>query len=190
MHGSLGPPVCLQAASQIGSAFFAGLTVVISTRTHKTDHTILSVAIDHMCANNVNCQWIHFLTSQTIHLQLVKVVANKQPVWFRLSCVISLRISTWPMVPEATHTCFNSHFTGTTRVSQYQKGKTNVDFTEARVVVASAGPFISKSAPCSRQITTPPSHHSTGQIPSCRPTNSVKSLKAMVPEGRTSSAHQ
>ena len=27
---------------------------MISTQTHKTDHTILSVAIDHMCANNVN----------------------------------------------------------------------------------------------------------------------------------------
>ena len=33
-----------------------------------------------------------------------------------------------------THTryTFNSPFSGTTRVSQYQKGKTNLDFTEAR----------------------------------------------------------
>jgi len=30
-----------------------------------------------------------------------------------------------------THT-FNSHFTGSTQVSRYQKGKTNLDFTEAR----------------------------------------------------------
>ena len=30
-----------------------------------------------------------------------------------------------------THT-FNGPFSGTTRVSQYQKGKTNLDFTEAR----------------------------------------------------------
>jgi len=30
-----------------------------------------------------------------------------------------------------THT-FNSNFSRTTRVSQYQKGKTNLDFTEAR----------------------------------------------------------
>jgi len=30
-----------------------------------------------------------------------------------------------------THT-FNCHFSGTTQVSQYQKGKTNLDFTEAR----------------------------------------------------------
>ena len=27
---------------------------------------------------------------------------------------------------------FNGYFPGTTRVSQYQKGKTNVDFTKAR----------------------------------------------------------
>jgi len=32
-----------------------------------------------------------------------------------------------------THTHpFNIPFSGTTRVGQYQKGKTNVDFTEAR----------------------------------------------------------
>ena len=30
-----------------------------------------------------------------------------------------------------THT-FNGPFSGTTRVSRYQKGKTNLDFTEAR----------------------------------------------------------
>jgi len=32
-----------------------------------------------------------------------------------------------------THTClFNGPFSGTTQVSRYQKGKTNLDFTEAR----------------------------------------------------------
>jgi len=32
-----------------------------------------------------------------------------------------------------THTHpFNGHLSGTTQVSQYQKGKTNMDFTEAR----------------------------------------------------------
>jgi len=40
-----------------------------------------------------------------------------------------------------THThLFNGLFSGTTQVSRYQKGKTNLDFTEARdrVAVASA----------------------------------------------------
>jgi len=42
---------------------------------------------------------------------------------------------------EITHTHthpFNGPFSGTTRVSQYQKGKTNLDFTEATAEVAVA----------------------------------------------------
>ena len=42
---------------------------------------------------------------------------------------------------------------------------------------------ICKSAPCSRQITTPAPHHSVflqAGCPSCRPTNSVKALKALM----------
>ena len=31
-----------------------------------------------------------------------------------------------------THTCLTAFFAGTTQVSRYQKGKTNLDFTEAR----------------------------------------------------------
>ena len=31
-----------------------------------------------------------------------------------------------------SHTPFNGPFSGTTRVGRYQKGKTNLDFTEAR----------------------------------------------------------
>ena len=40
---------------------------------------------------------------------------------------------------------FNGPFSGTTQVSRYQKGKTNLDFTEARdrVAVASARPYAS-----------------------------------------------
>jgi len=33
--------------------------------------------------------------------------------------------------PDHTHP-FNGPFSGTTQVSRYQKGKTNLDFTEAR----------------------------------------------------------
>jgi len=40
---------------------------------------------------------------------------------------------------------FNGPLSGTTRVSRYQKGRTNLDFTEVRqwVAVASAGPYAS-----------------------------------------------
>jgi len=48
------------------------------------------------------------------------------------------------VVVTHTHTHpFNGPFSGTTQVSLYQKGKTNLDFTEARVAVASAGPYAS-----------------------------------------------
>ena len=75
---------------------------------------------------------------------------------------------------------FNGPFSGTTRVSRYQKGKTNLDFTEASDSGFSWA--ICKSAPRSRQITTPAPHHSVflqAGCPSCRPTNSVKALKAL-----------
>jgi len=41
---------------------------------------------------------------------------------------------------------FNAHFSGTTQMSRYQKGKTNLDFTEARDsewLLASAGTYAS-----------------------------------------------
>jgi len=79
---------------------------------------------------------------------------------------------------------FNGPFSGTTRVSRYQKGKTNLDFTEARDSEWQWHQLaICKSAPCSRQITTPAPHRSVflqAGCPSCRPTNSVKALKGNV----------
>ena len=74
-----------------------------------------------------------------------------------------------------THTHpFSGPFPGTTRVSRYQKGKTNLDFTEARDSEW-------QSAPRSRRITTLAPHRSVflqAGCPSCRPANSVKALKA------------
>jgi len=67
-----------------------------------------------------------------------------------------------------THTHpFNGPFSGTTRVGWYQKGKTNLDFTEARDSEwkwkdASSSPLSFSQAGC----------------PSWRPSNSVKALKA------------
>jgi len=50
---------------------------------------------------------------------------------------------------------------GATRVSRYQKGKTNLDFTEARDSEWQWHQLaICKSAPRSRQITMPTSHRS------------------------------
>jgi len=49
-------------------------------------------------------------------------------------------------------------------VSQYQKGKNNLDFTEARVTMA--------SATLCRQITTPAAHHWLDALHAAQPTAS------------------
>ena len=69
-----------------------------------------------------------------------------------------------------THTHpFNNPLSGTTWVSRYQKGKTNLDFTEARDSEW-------QSPPRSRQITTPAPHRSVfyrlDALPDAQPTAS------------------
>ena len=84
-----------------------------------------------------------------------------------------------------THTQpFNGPFSRTTRVSQYQKGKTNLDFTEAR-----DGEWqwnqLGHMQVCTLLQTD--NHTSTPSLcflqagcPFCRPTKSVKALKALL----------
>ena len=83
--------------------------------------------------------------------------------------------------PTHTHP-FNGPFSGTTQVGRYQKGNTNLDLLKQETVSGSGISWaICKSAPRSRQITTPAPHYSVflqAGCPSCRPTNSVKALKA------------
>ena len=70
---------------------------------------------------------------------------------------------------QSTHT-FNGPLSGTTRVSQYQKGKTNLDFTGARDSEWQWHQLgMCKSAPRSRQITTPAPHHSVFYRPDALP---------------------
>ena len=62
--------------------------------------------------------------------------------------------------PTHTHP-FNGPLFGTTQVSRYQKGKTNLDFTGARDSEWQWHQLgMCKSAPRSRQITMPAPHHS------------------------------
>ena len=72
---------------------------------------------------------------------------------------------------------FNGPFSRTTRVGRYQKGKTNLDFTEARDSDWQWHQLgICKSAPRCRQITTPAPHHSVfyrpDALPAAQPTAS------------------
>jgi len=87
-----------------------------------------------------------------------------------------------------THTHpFNGPFSGTTRMSRYQKGKTNLDFTEARDSEWQWHQLghmqVCISLQTDNHASTPPlkSFLQAG-CPSCCPTNSVKALKAKETE--------
>ena len=87
---------------------------------------------------------------------------------------------------DVLHThLFKSPLSGTTHVSRYQKGKTNLDFTEARDSEWQWHQLghMQNSAHRSRQITMPAPHHhnfDVARCPSCYPTNSIKALKALI----------
>jgi len=79
---------------------------------------------------------------------------------------------------------FNGPLSGTTRVSRYQKGATNLDFTEARdsewewhqLGHMQVCTFLQTD----NHASTPPLSFLQAGCPSCRPTNSVKALKAIT----------
>jgi len=68
-----------------------------------------------------------------------------------------------------THPLYNGPLSGTTLVSRYQKGKTNLDFTEARDSGSGIRWAVCKSAPRSRQITTRVPHRSVFYRPDALP---------------------
>jgi len=78
---------------------------------------------------------------------------------------------------------FNGSFSGTTRESQYQKGKTNLDFTEATDSEWQWHQLdhmqVCISFQTNNHASTPPLSFLQAGCPSCRPTNSVKALKAL-----------
>jgi len=72
-------------------------------------------------------------------------------------------------------------FSGTTQVSQFQKGKTNLNFTEARDSEWQWHQLghmqVCTSLQTDNQASTLPLSFLQAGCPSCRPTNSVKALK-------------
>ena len=77
---------------------------------------------------------------------------------------------------------FNGLFSRTTWVSRYQKGKTNLDFTGARDSEWQRHQLghmqVCTSLQTDNHASTPPLSFLQAGCPSCRPTNSVKALKA------------
>ena len=85
----------------------------------------------------------------------------------------------------ATHTHthpFNGPLSGTTQVGWYQKGKTNLDFTKARDNEWQWHQLghmqVCTLLQTDNHASTPRLSFSQAGCPSCRPTNSVKTLKA------------
>ena len=86
-----------------------------------------------------------------------------------------------------THTHpFNGPFSRTTQVSRYQKGKTNLDFTEARDSEWQWHQLghmqVCTSLQTDNHASAPPLSFLQAGCPSCRPTNSVKALEELVTE--------
>ena len=100
-----------------------------------------------------------------------------------LACISRMRtmrsLSRYPL--SSSHP-FNGPLSGTTRVSRYQKGKTNLDFTGARDSEWQWHQLgrmqICTSLQTDNHASTPPLSFLQAGCPSCRPTNSVKALKA------------
>jgi len=80
------------------------------------------------------------------------------------------------------NTPLNGPLSGTTWVRRYQKGKTNLDFTGARDSEWQWHQLghmqVSTSLQTDNDASTPPLRFLQAGCPSCRPTNSVKALKA------------
>jgi len=78
---------------------------------------------------------------------------------------------------------FNCPFSGTTQVSQYKKGKTNLDYTEARDNKWQWHQLghmqVCTSLQTDNHASTPPLSFLQAGCPSCCPTDSVKALKVL-----------
>jgi len=78
---------------------------------------------------------------------------------------------------------FNGPLSGTTQARRYQKGKTNLDFTEATDSEWQWHQLGHMQVCTSLQIdnhaSTPPLSFLQAGCPSCHPTNSVKALRAI-----------
>ena len=99
------------------------------------------------------------------------------------------------MGPQRTHTHthpFNGPLSRTTRVSRYQKGKSNLDFTRhSEWQWHQLGHMqVCTSLQSDNHASTPPLDFLQAGYPTCRPTNSVKALNAKSPQQQTANPLQ
>jgi len=110
---------------------------------------------------------------------LMTRVTSRRLLMLPITCVLSRDCTTPSNTHTHTHTHpFNGPLSGTTQVGRYQNGKTNLGFTEARDSEWQWHQLgrICKSAPRSRQTTTPTPHRSVfyrpDALPAAQPTAS------------------
>ena len=147
---------------------------------HSSKKTSIRCWPDHelgfSSASHADSSWQHVRITRTKYS--VRPNCNgSQSV--RISCQNCLQMTN---SDTHTHTPFNGLFLGLPRWAGTRKAKPIwILLKQERVSGSGISWAKCKSAPCSRQTTTPAPHHSvflqTG-CPSCRPTNSVKALKA------------
>jgi len=98
---------------------------------------------------------------------------KSQQLWFALTLTKMRQLLKQP---------FNSPLSGTTQVSWYQKGKTNLDFTEARDSEWQwhhlAHMQVCTLLQTDNHVSTSPLSFLQAGCPTCHPTNSIKALKA------------
>ena len=133
---------------------------------------------------HVNLRSSHILTYKSSKITQEKI--QWRPTTNRMRNVKQKAKVAYSSAPSNTHTHthpFNGPFSGTTRVSQYQKGKTNLDFTEARDSEWQWHQLghmqVCTSLQTDNHASTPPLRFLQAGCPSCRPTNSVKALKGL-----------
>jgi len=130
-------------------------------------------------AKNINLNYFYFV-SMCCSVHIMKM--GSQQFILTLQCYIAQHFFGKFKVSVHTHThTFNGPLSRTTRVSQYQKGKTNLDFTKARDSEWQWHQLghmqVCTSLQSNNHASTPPLRFLQAGCPSCRPTNSVKVLK-------------
>ena len=119
------------------------------------------------------CRWPQSQEGAWARPQLCKLAWDGLwPVWKRI-----VKDHVWPHTH--THILFNGPLSGTTRVSRYQKGKTDLDFTEARDSDWQWHQLghmqVSTSLQTDNHANTPPLSFFTGRMPFLPPNQQCQS---------------
>ena len=132
------------------------------------------------CHNFVWC--FHATLTQNLHFRLHTFI--NASTGYNTNCLHQIKYNIHP---------FNDPLSGTTRVRQYQKGKTNLDFTEARESEWQWHQLGHMQVCTSLQTDNPPLSFITGQIPFLLPNQQDQSTEGksnITVDIRCSSSHK